>query len=68
MGERVDSTSKACVKAAGNPPVEKAVKSANKGWPPHILAILGTWKDADFPDASELRKGYGKNIPREPID
>lgn len=32
-------------------------------WPPEVLALAGAWKD--FPDAGELRKGYGTDLPRE---
>jgi hypothetical protein len=42
-------------------------KRAQVEWPPDVLAILGSWKDSDFPEASELRKGYGRDIPREDL-
>jgi len=38
---------------------------ANSEWPPDVLALFGSWKDEDFPDADELRKGYGPDAPRE---
>jgi hypothetical protein len=34
-------------------------------WPPDVLELFGTWKAADFPDAAELRKGYGHDAKRE---
>lgn len=36
-------------------------------WPEEILALFGSWKDEDFPEASRLRKGYGKDVRRESI-
>jgi len=34
-------------------------------WPPQVLALLGSWKDSDFPDIDQLRQGYGEDSPRE---
>jgi hypothetical protein len=39
-------------------------RRAQSEWPADVLAILGRW-DADFPEASGLRKGYGKDAKRE---
>ena len=36
-------------------------------WPADILSLFGSWKDEDFPDASELRKGYGADARREKL-
>jgi hypothetical protein len=36
-------------------------------WPPDVLELLGSWKAADFPDAADLRKGYGRDAEREEI-
>ena len=33
--------------------------------PADILSLFGSWKDGDFPDQDELRKGYGVDMPRE---
>lgn len=41
------------------------ISRTGSGWPAHVLAILGRWKDEDFPDASELRRNYAENVPRE---
>jgi len=40
-------------------------RRARKDWPPNVLALLGSWKDDDFPDADQLRQGYGDDAPRE---
>lgn len=43
--------------------VEKSLKSA---WPQSFLDAAGAFPD--FPDLTELRRGYGKDAPREPLD
>jgi hypothetical protein len=40
-------------------------KRARSEWPADIRALPGSWKDGDFPNAAELRKGYGVDVPRE---
>jgi hypothetical protein len=40
---------------------------AQNEWPADVLALLGSWKESDFPDASQLRQGYGEDVPRERI-
>ena len=40
-------------------------KRARSEWPADILSLFGSWKDEDFPDLDELRKGYGDDVPRE---
>ena len=35
-------------------------------WPPEVLEAFGAFPD--FPEAKDLRKGYGKDAPREPLD
>jgi len=34
-------------------------------WPPHIKNLAGAWKD--LPEAEEIRKNKGNDIPRESI-
>ena len=36
-------------------------------WPLDVLALLGSWKADDFPDATELRAGYGPDAKREEL-
>jgi hypothetical protein len=35
-------------------------------WPAAVRKAFGAFPD--FPDADELRRGYGKDSPREPLD
>jgi hypothetical protein len=44
---------------------EAVRKRARSEWPADVLALFGSWKDEDFPDPDELRKGYGADVPRE---
>jgi hypothetical protein len=57
------------VKSSGEPAsrwiAEAVRRRASSEWPDDVLALFGSWKDDDFPDASELRKGYGKDAKRE---
>ena len=46
---------------------EAVRKRALSERPPDILSLFGSWKDEDFPDAAELRKGYGTDVPREEL-
>jgi len=41
-------------------------RAANE-WPADVLKLLGSWKEADFPDAAELRSGYGTDAQREEL-
>ena len=34
-------------------------------WPVHIQNLAGAWKD--LPEAEEIRKNKGTDIPREPV-
>jgi hypothetical protein len=45
---------------------DRVTKSVQTSWPPEFLALAGAFPD--FPDAAELRKGYGKDAPRESLD
>jgi hypothetical protein len=36
-------------------------------WPPDVLELFGSWKPEDFPDATDLRKGYGRDAKREEL-
>ena len=46
--------------------ISEAVRQrARSEWPADILSLFGSWKDGDFPDPDELRKGYGADVPRE---
>jgi len=45
---------------------DRVTKSVETSWPPEFLALAGAFPD--FPDAGELRKGYGEDVPRERLD
>ncbi len=48
--------------------VAEAVRQrARSEWPADVLSLLGSWQDDDFPDAADLRKGYGADLPREKL-
>ena len=42
---------------------DRVTESVTKSWPPEFLALAGAFPD--FPDAAELRKGYGEHAPAE---
>jgi len=46
---------------------EAVRRRARTEWPADILSLFGSWKDEDFPDAEELRKGYGTDARREEL-
>lgn len=45
---------------------DRVTKSVETSWPPEFLALAGAFPD--FPEAAELRKGYGDDVPRESLD
>ena len=69
LDDETDRLVKRRVKASGDSAskwIADAVRArARSEWPADILSIFGSWKDADFPKAADLRKGYGKDVPRE---
>jgi hypothetical protein len=64
--KRVRKEAKAAKTSVSKWVAERVTKSVETSWPPEFLALAGAF--SDFPDASELRKGYGKDIPRETLD
>ncbi len=45
---------------------DRVVRSVESSWAPEFLALAGAFPD--FPDTSELRRGYGEDVPRESLD
>ena len=45
---------------------EQVAEKVNQTWPPEVLAAIGAFPD--FPEQSELRRGYGADTPRESLD
>lgn len=71
LDDETDLLVKSRVKASGESAskwIAEAVRTrAHSEWPADILSLFGSWKDHDFPTAAELRKGYGKDVPRETL-
>jgi len=45
---------------------ERIIANLSSAWPVPVLKAFGAF--ADFPEARELRRGYGKDSRREPLD
>lgn len=45
--------------------VDPIIKSVENSWPHKFLDLAGAF--TDFPDADDLRKGYGEDVPRESL-
>jgi hypothetical protein len=63
---RVRKAAKAAKVSIGKWVADRVTKSVETSWPPEFLALAGAFPD--FPDAGELRKGYGEDVPRESLD
>ena len=63
---RVRRAAKAAKVSVSKWVADRVAKSVETSWPPEFLALAGSFPD--FPDASELRKGYGQDVPRETFD
>jgi hypothetical protein len=63
---RVRKSAKAAKVSTSKWVAERVTKSVETSWPPEFLALAGAFPD--FPDAAEVRKGYGKDVPRENLD
>jgi hypothetical protein len=66
VDRRVRKAAKAANVSVSKWIAERIAKSVETSWPPEFLALAGSFPD--FPDAGELRKGYGEDIPREILD
>ena len=63
--KQVRKAAKASKKSVSKWVADQVSKSVEDSWPPEFLALAGAFPD--FPDARELRKGYGKDAPRESL-
>ena len=63
---RVRKAAKAAKVSVSRWVADRVSKSVDASWPPEFLALAGAF--ADFPDADDLRKGYGEDVPRESLD
>ena len=66
VDRRVRKAAKAANVSVSKWIAERIAKSVETSWPPEFLALAGSFPD--FPDAGELRKGYGEDIPGEILD
>jgi hypothetical protein len=64
--KRVRKAAKAAKVSVSKWVAESVTKSVETSWPPEFLSLAGAFPD--LPDASELRKGYGVDVPRETLD
>ena len=64
--KRVRKAAKASKVSVSKWVADRVTKTVEASWPPEFLALAGAFPD--FPDASELRKGYGEDVPRESLD
>ena len=63
---RVRKAAKAAKVSVSRWVADRVSQSVEKSWPPEFLALAGAFPD--FPDADDLRKGYGEDVPRESLD
>ncbi|MGA3040097.1 MAG: CopG family transcriptional regulator [Bryobacteraceae bacterium] len=63
---RVRKAAKAAKISVSKWVADRVVQSVESSWPPEFLALAGAFPD--FPDAAELRKGYGEDVRRERLD
>lgn len=63
---RVRKAAKAANVSVSKWVADRVAKSVEALWPPEFLALAGAFPD--FPDADDLRKGYGEDVPRESLD
>ena len=64
--KRVRRAAKAAKVSVSKWVADRVTRSMEISWPPEFLALAGAFPD--FPDAGDLRKGYGEDVPRESLD
>jgi len=71
LDDEMESLLKRHVKKSGESSsrwiAEAVRRRAANEWPADVLELLGSWKAEDFPDAADLRKGYGRDAKREKL-
>lgn len=69
LDEESERRLKSAAAAAGMPVsrwVAQLVREKTRTeWPDEVRELAGAW--ADFPDAEELRRSAGTDLPREPL-
>jgi hypothetical protein len=66
MERRVRKAAKAAKVSVSKWVADRVTSSVENSWPPEFLALAGAFPD--FPDADELRTGYGEDVRRESLD
>ena len=63
---RVRMAAKAAKLSVSKWVADRVAESIETSWPTEFVALAGAFPE--FPDPVELRKGYGKDAPRESLD
>jgi len=63
---RVRKAAKAAKVSVSRWVADRVSKSVETSWAPEFLALAGAFPD--FPEADDLRKGYGEDVPGESLD
>jgi hypothetical protein len=70
LADEVEAQARKAAKAQGTSLgrwiAEQVAGKVKNTWPPEVLAAIGSFPD--FPEAGELRGGYGADAPRERPD
>ena len=70
LPDEIESKARRAAKAKGKSVsrwiAEQVVQSLEDTWPKAVLDAAGAVPD--FPSLDEIRKGYGKDTPRESLD
>ena len=69
LPDKLESQARKAAKAHRQPVsrwiADQLVRSLKHDWPKGVLDAAGALPD--FPDLRTIRKGYGKDTPREPV-
>jgi len=69
LDDRTESLLKRHVRISGGSASRRIAEAVRQRiaaeWPREVLGLFGSWKDEDFPDAADLRGGYGRDAKRE---
>jgi hypothetical protein len=66
LARRVREAAKAANMSVSGWVAQRVSDPVNPLWSPAFLSLAGAFPD--FPDAGELRKGYGPDVARESLD
>jgi hypothetical protein len=70
LSEAVEAKARAVAKASGKTVsrwiADQIVKAVDDSWPAGVLGAAGAMPD--FPSVKQIRKGYGRDTPRESME